>query len=144
MTSPETPSGSLRDTRAARIGALTGRALILVFAVGVVAATLTVPVKNWFGQRAEIAALQADVLASQARVAELQIELERWNDPAFVAAEARRRLHFLLPGEIGYVALGADGRPAEETLSETVEDTRPWFGQLWEAIEVADRGPKES
>jgi hypothetical protein len=54
-------------------------------------------------------------------------------------AEARRRLHFVKPGEIGYVALGADGRPAAESISElAAEQNTSWFMQLWGAVQEAD------
>ncbi len=120
-------------------GSLTGRAVILVLTLAVIGVMLAVPVRNWFGQRAEIAELQAQIAVTQERVNELQLTQERWQDPAFIAAEARKRLHFVKPGEIGYVALGADGRPAAETISELAAEKNPaWFMQLWGAVQEAD------
>lgn len=121
-----------------RAGALTVRALVLTLAVGMFVATVAMPIRNWFGQRAEIAGLQSDVESTQARVAELLVERERWDDPAFIAAESRRRLHFVFPGEIGYVALGADGRPAEETLMESATIDVPWYVTIAESVRAAD------
>ena len=112
---------------------------MLVLVLAAVGVLLAVPVRNWFGQRAEIAELQAQIAVSKERVAELQLEQERWQDPAFIAAEARRRLHFVKPGEIGYVALGADGRPAAETISELAMQEDPaWYVTLWGAVQEAD------
>ena len=120
-------------------GSFTGRAVILVITLGVIGVMLAVPVRNWFGQRAEIAQLQAQIAVTQERVNELQLTQQRWQDPAFIAAEARRRLHFVKPGEIGYVALGVDGRPAAETISEMAAQQKPsWFVQLWGAVQEAD------
>ena len=120
-------------------GSLTGRALALVLTLAAVGVLLVVPVRNWFGQRAEIAELQAQIEVSSENVAQLQLEKERWVDPAFVAAEARRRLHFVMPGEIGYVALGADGRPAAETISDLAAEKDPaWYSKLWGAVQEAD------
>ena len=51
--------------------------------------TLAVPVRSWFAQRAEIAGLRADVESARERVAALQDQKERWDDPAFVAAGQR-------------------------------------------------------
>lgn len=121
-----------------RAGVLTLRALVLVLALGMFVATVAMPIRNWFGQRAEIASLQADVEATKARVADLLVERERWDDPAFIAAESRRRLHFVFPGEIGYVALGADGRPAEETLMESAQVPVPWYVTVGESVRTAD------
>lgn len=121
-----------------RAGVLTVRALVLTLALGMFVATVAMPIRNWFGQRAEIATLQAEVQATKARVADLLVERERWNDPAFIAAESRRRLHFVFPGEIGYVALGADGRPAEETLMESAQIPLPWYATIGESLRAAD------
>ncbi len=120
-------------------GSLTGRAAILVVVAGVLVVTLAVPVRAWFAQRAEISGLQADVEAARDRVASLTIQKERWQDPAFVAAEARRRLHFVLPGEIGYTTLGADGKPALEVAAAAIAVSKmSWYERLWTGAQEAD------
>jgi len=116
---------------------LTGRAAILVLVVAALAVTLAIPVRSWLSQRAEIAALEGDVSAAQERVAALQGELEDWGDPAFVIAQARSRLHFVFPGEIGYVVLGHDDRPVE-TQAEIVGEEIPWYDRLWGSTRQAD------
>jgi len=118
-------------------GSLTGRALVLALVVVTLFVALAVPVRTWFAQRAEIAQLRADVAATQERVEQLRIEQERWQDPAFVAAEARRRLHFVLPGEIGYVTLGAQASP-EEAAALAAAAAAPWYATLWGAVRQAD------
>lgn len=128
---PAAPKG--RRARAS----LTGRALILALVVVTLFVALAVPVRTWFAQRAEIAQLRADVAATRERVEELRIEQERWQDPAFVAAEARRRLHFVLPGEIGYVTLGAETSPEEEAALAAAA-AAPWYATLWGAVRQAD------
>jgi hypothetical protein len=107
--------------------------------VALLAVALSVPIRHWLTQRAEVAALRADIAASSARVIELQTELSRWSDPAFISAEARRRLHFVLPGEIGYITIARDGTPAESILSDAAAQTpRGWHSVLWESIEDAN------
>lgn len=137
MTNPQAPEKGTGSATGS--GSLTGRALVLVLVLAAVGVLLAVPIRNWFGQRAEIAELQAQIAVGKERVAALQLEQQRWQDPAFIAAEARRRLHFVLPGEIGYVALGADGRPAAETISELAQQDEPsWYSKLWGAVQEAD------
>lgn len=122
-------------------GSLTSRALILIAVFALLVLALSVPVRGWLSQRAEVTALRADIAASSERIAELQTELDRWSDPAFISTEARRRLHFVLPGEIGYVTISNDGRPAEAVLSDAAAAApRGWHAVLWESIEQAD-GP---
>ena len=123
-------------------GSLTSRALILIAVFALLVLALSVPVRNWLAQRAEVAALRADIAASSERIAELQTELGRWSDPAFISTEARRRLHFVLPGEIGYVTISRDGRPAEAVLSDaTAQAPRGWHSIVWESLEKADGSP---
>ena len=98
--------------------------------------TLAMPVRSWFAQRAEIAGLRADVQSAQERVAGLQIQTQRWEDPAFVAAEARRRLHFVLPGEVGYVTLGSGAAAAQAAAASQPQG--PWYSTLWGALQEAD------
>lgn len=120
-------------------GSLTGRAVVLALVLAALVLMLAVPIRSWVAQRAEIASLQADVDAARARVAELQVLKERWNDPAFIAAEARRRLHFVLPGEIGFTTVGADGKPLVETIEAAkVLATMTWAEKLWGAVQEAD------
>ena len=123
-----------------RRSALTRRALVLALVLLALGVMLAVPIRSWLAQRAQIAGLEADVAAAEARVAALQVEKQRWEDPAFVAAEARRRLHFVMPGEIGYVALGADGEPVGTAPAETA-DTGTWAQRLLESLRAADEPP---
>ena len=117
--------------------ALTGRAVILIVVLAALAVTLAIPVRAWLSQRAEIATLEQEVLDSRDRVTDLQTELSDWNDPAFVIAQARSRLHFVFPGEVGYVVLGADDRPV--TAAPAAEEpAQPWYSQLWESTRQAD------
>ncbi len=114
----------------------TSRAVILTLVAGLLLLTVAVPVRAWFAQRAQIAGLRADVDAAQQRVSDLQVQKERWSDPSFVAAEARRRLHFVLPGEVGYVTLGSG---AAEAAAETRTGAQePWYSELWGALQQAD------
>jgi cell division protein FtsB len=117
---------------------LTGRAAILILVVAALVVTLAIPVRAWLSQRAEIAALEADVAQARERVAGLEQELEDWQDPAFVIAQARSRLHFVFPGEVGYVVLGEDDRPISPDV-EAPGDDSPWYERLWESTRQADR-----
>ena len=100
---------------------------------------LSVPVRSWFAQRAQIASLRADVESAQLRVADLQDQKQRWEDPSFIAAEARRRLHFVLPGEVGYVTLGTE----QDVISAEAAagPGEPWYSALWGGVRQADAPP---
>ncbi|MFL2925407.1 MAG: septum formation initiator family protein [Actinomycetes bacterium] len=106
---------------------------------------LSVPVRNWLAQRAEVASLRSDIASSTEQIELLNSELGRWSDPAFISSEARRRLHFLLPGETGYITISRDGRPAESLLSDDLAQIpQGWHSVLWESVQRADGPPAVS
>ena len=59
----------------------------------------------WFQQRQNIADLQEQVRASKESLTQLKVQRNRWNDPAFVRAQARNRLYYVMPGEVSYVVM---------------------------------------
>lgn len=136
---PSSPDGPARPPASPRRppgGSFTSRALILALVAGTLVVSLAVPVRSWFAQRAEIADLRTSVAEAQERVAALELQKERWEDPAFVAAEARRRLHFVLPGEVGFVTLGSEQSLTSE--GETTGPDQPWYSALWSAVQEVD------
>ena len=135
------PPRAPKDTRpsgavAAALPAITGRAVILGLVAVTLLISLSVPVRAWFAQRAQLASLRAEVDAAQLRVAELSRERAQWDDPTFVAAQARTRLHFVLPGEVGYVALGLPADVAAQQAAAA--PPAPWFSSMWSALQQAD------
>ena len=91
---------------------LTGRAVVLAAILGMLVLTLAVPLRELVAQRAEINALRAANQAASARVDELVLREERLKDPAYVTSLIRERLHYVLPGEVGYVVLDPEEAPA--------------------------------
>ena len=136
-TPPPEPPGS-----PARRTSLTGRAAALALVFCLLAISLAYPLREYLAQRGDIGDYEAKVAAQEKRVADLQRARQRWNDPAYIKAQARDRLHFVMPGEIQYVVLEPDEAPApppEGGRSPRPEPERPWFGDLWESVEVAGR-----
>lgn len=109
-------------------GTLTGRALVLAGVSVLLVVTLAVPARTWFAQRSDIARLQGEVDAASARIAELAVQRERWQDPAFITAQARTRLHMAMPGEVPYLLVGA-----EEFADGPTNPTRVSAGVLGDA-----------
>jgi len=131
-TTREGRGAAPRRRRSAR-----GRAVALLVVLGALALTLALPIREWVSQRMEISRLEASVVATQQEVADRTTEQERWQDPAYVAAQARSRLHFVLPGEIGYVVIGADEAPVAPAA---VNEDRSWWSGLWDSVRAADAG----
>lgn len=99
------------------------------------------PLRAWYDQHTERSALKEEAEQLRESVDDLEAELRRWEDPAYVRAQARERLGYVMPGEVGYTVvhdppepepeIGADGLPLD------VEG--PWYSRLWASLEVADR-----
>ena len=116
---------------------LTGRAVILAGVLALLVFSLAVPARELIHQRADINALRASNAAAQARVDELTIRQERLQDPAYVTSLIRERLHYVLPGEVGYVVLDPSEAPAP-TAKKKAATVVPWYGQLWNSVQTAD------
>jgi cell division protein FtsB len=142
----ERPVGE--GTRPARL-VISGRAL--VFGVVLLAAfTLLFPtVRNYLRQRAELDALSAQVRVSEQSEQELRGELDRWDDPAFIAAQARERLSFVLPGETSYRVVDPEivtEEPEPGDAGPTLPSDAaalPWYTAVWESVRIAGEMPVE-
>lgn len=109
---------------------------MLALVATVLLVSMAVPVRSWLAQRAQIAELRTQVTEAADRVAALQVEKQRWDDPSFVAAQARDRLHFVLPGEVGYVTVGAEAQVDPEAAEAAAG--QPWYSSLWDGLQQAD------
>ncbi|MDN5804154.1 MAG: septum formation initiator family protein [Microlunatus sp.] len=118
-------------------------------ALAVVILMLTISYANslriYFAQSHEVASTRAEIADRQAQIATLQTELHRWDDPAFVKLQARARLGWVVPGEIGFRVVDADGKPLGggselSTGARPASDAVPesWYTRLWGSGEAAD------
>jgi hypothetical protein len=118
-------------------------------------ALLVVPyVRPWISQRSQLTDGQAQVEQLRREVADLKAERARWNDPAYVKAQARQRLHYVLPGETGYVVLddrqkvtrSVDPRQVAAAVPTEVPggSTSAWYAKVWQSIQIAGDPGTES
>ena len=126
-----------------RFGSAARRAAILAAVVCVLTLTIAGPVRTYFGQRTEMKQLKATEEQLRAQIAELEQQKVKLGDPVFVAAQARERLGFVMPGEIPYqVQLPATsalpGTPGVEPVA--VDPDQPWYTALWKTISDAPHG----
>lgn len=116
----------------------TGRAAALAVVVCLLALSLAYPLRLFLQQRSEIDELRTLRQEQQSRVAGLEEQKRRWQDPTYIKAQARERLHFVLPGEKAYVVVDSQG-PTQDTgtVRRADPDRQPWFTRLWASVEVA-------
>jgi cell division protein FtsB len=121
-----------------RLGFTARRAAILAAVVCILTLTIAGPVRTYFAQRTEMQQLEASRQALEAQIAELQAQKDKLADPAYIAAQARERLGFVMPGDIPYQvqlppgALKPDG-PETDAPAE-LTNTDPWYTSLWKTI----------
>lgn len=121
---------------------LTGRAAMLALVVCLLAISLAYPLREYLSQRGEIGDYRTTVAEQERRVADLQRQQNRWNDPAYVEAQARERLHYVMPGETSYVVLESQEEHSTDGVVQAAPEEvarSPWFTDLWHSVAAAGR-----
>ncbi|ATE52440.1 septation ring formation regulator EzrA [Actinosynnema pretiosum] len=115
----------------------TRQAAVLAMVVCALALSIAVPLRTYLAQRDELRDVATSQQALREQVAQLEERRQQLDDPAVIAAEARRRLHYVRPGETPYVVQlpGDSGRPEQEErpASEPVPN-KAWYQQLWDSV----------
>lgn len=116
---------------------------VVMLSLVVLGAWVLVPtVGTYLDQRQKIVALEAAVQLGQTEIDALMLERERWQDPAYITAQARQRLYYVRPGEVVYLVdnnlddaeLPAEQAPVSDQLSRTSAD---WAAQLLRSLTEA-------
>lgn len=125
--------------------AFTRRALVLLGVLLALGFSYAGPLRILLSQQRDLATTQAEISQRTAQVNELQSQLERWEDPAYVKSQARTQLGFVLPGETGYRVVGVDGKVITDkgtgagVAAIGPADTARWWDRLASSIQTADR-----
>jgi hypothetical protein len=98
----------------------------------------------YFAQTSQISATKRQIAQSQTRIADLQKDLSRWNDPEYVKTQARSRLGWVMPGETGFKVVGSDGQPLGggsqiQSATQAKPPRDAWWAKLWGSVEAADK-----
>ena len=130
-----------RPVLSARAGAALGVVVVLI-------TILAIPFREWITQGARISELESQVAWHTQRVTDLQAAHARWKDEAYIEAQARSRLHFVRPGEVGYVVLTEETAAAPETTQTrpmaAAPKGGPWWSAVWTTVEQAADPAKKS
>lgn len=123
---------------------LSNRALIVGVILFILAVTLAPPLQHYFNQKAQINSLKAQLADNQAMLDAAAKELIMWNDPEYIASQARARLHFVFPGERQYIVLdenSGDVTPDSTKVSEQFPVGIPWYSRLISSITSTNVNP---
>ena len=115
---PSTSAERAELLRGLSLNAQTLTVIVMVIIGGII---LSPQVKTWVEQRQTIADLQSQLQKEKDSLKQMQVLRNRWNDPAFVRAQARNRLFYVMPGEVSYIIMDADKVDSTDTTT-TVGD----------------------
>ncbi|MER7756819.1 septum formation initiator family protein [Kitasatospora sp. NPDC097643] len=132
----------------------TSRATVLVLVLCSLVAILAYPTRQFISQRAEISAQRAKADHARQQVEQLRREKARWQDPEYVKAQARARLHYAMPGETPYIAVdpaasgaaqpsaapGSASAAASSSVGAAtgpVKAATPWYASIWDSVDAA-------
>ena len=115
---------------------LSNRALIVGIVLFSLAVTLAPPIQHYFTQRAQINSLKTQLADNKAMLEKAATELALWDDPDYVAKQARVRLHFVFPGERRYIVVGNDEVVEDDAtkVSEQLPVGIPWYARLISSV----------
>ncbi|PZE86454.1 septum formation initiator family protein [Curtobacterium sp. MCBD17_032] len=94
-------------------------AIIVLFVV-----VLAPSLRTLVEQQEQITDMQRQVAAQKADVAQKKHDVARWDDPAYIEAQARDRLLYVYPGEESYLVMGTEA-DAAATPAPTTDSGTP-------------------
>jgi hypothetical protein len=111
--------------------------------VAVLAVSYASSLRAYLQQQAHTADLQAQIADTTKDIEALEREKRRWQDEAYVEAQARQRFGYVMPGETSYLVLDEKGEPLDspdeladpETAPTVVPDA--WWDTAWRSVEAA-------
>lgn len=126
---------------------LTRRALVLVGVLAILALSYANSLRIMLNQQRDLAAADAQIAQRTQKLGDLEAQLQRWRDPSFIKAQARTQLGWVLPGEVGYRVIGADGKVIDDDAASTIAATSAqgatkWTDRLIGSVQAADAPAK--
>jgi cell division protein FtsB len=124
---------------------VTARFIAISVVIFIIALTIAPPAQRYFTQRAQINAIESEIEVRKERLAQAEMELQKWRDPNYVRSQARERLHFVLPGERQYIVVGIETSESAAEKGKTPIATKqfgsaPWYTKLISSIQQVAAG----
>jgi len=122
---------------------LTHRIIALVAVAAILLVSFVSSLSVYFRQQHQIAATEQAIAADNAAIAQLQDQWARWQDPAYVEAQARDQLGWVMPGEVGYRVVDANGNVIGGLVpaisGQDAAAAGPWYEVLGQSLQAADQ-----
>ncbi len=122
---------------------ITQRAVALLVVVGLLVISYVGTMRIYLDQQSDMATARTQIAERQATIAQLEDELSRWNDPSYIKTQARERLGWVMPGEVGYRVIGTDGKVVSGEVGSIKGNNDPanqaWYERIWSSVQTADQ-----
>ncbi len=145
---PATATGAVQrgGTPPSAAATLTWKAAVLIVVLLLSLSVMLPSLRAYIRQEQQLAQLRADVAAVQGDIDDLDAELARWKDDAYVIAQARERLTYVFPGERPYRVVDPEfvtsvDPVTGEPVAPEVGPADPWFATLWGTMAPAEDAP---
>ncbi len=114
-----------------------GRTVALLTVLFIAALIVAQPLQLLLEQQNDITQAQQQLAQEQQRQQDLETQLERWQDPAYVQQQARERFNMVMPGERKYLVIddqpeATEPEPNVATIDEDIE--MGWADRLWGSV----------
>ncbi|MCH7231282.1 septum formation initiator family protein [Glycomyces sp. L485] len=133
----------VKRVRARAQSRLSRRAAVIALVLSALALAYAYPLRTYVEQRIEINRLEAEQSEQRERLAELEAERIKWDDPEYVKAQIRSSLLLVEPGE-NLVIVQDEEDPRHTGGDDAEADAdRPWYDDLVATFEDADQLDQE-
>jgi cell division protein FtsB len=91
-------------------------------------------------QRRNVADLEEVVRQKQLAIDDIEKQRARWEDPAYIRAQARERLFYVMPGDISFIVISdvpIIEQPAEKPSTAVQSTQSDWVRGLFNSVMVA-------
>ena len=119
--------------------------LVVVIVVAAILSVMLVPsLFQWWQQERELVQIKSQVAEQQKKNADMQRQLDLWNDPDYISTQARERLGYVRPGETQYTVVDPGPQYQDSAMAAAATRTgpaRPWVQQVAILVGKADQPP---
>jgi hypothetical protein len=115
--------------------------VLVIVVVIIVLVMITVPLRNYMGQRAELARRTASINALNNQKALLESEIKKYQSEEYIKEQARIRLGVIEPGEVAYRVIDPaleNQRQTGDSAAAMEDGLGSWYEVLWNSVTVPD------
>ncbi|HIW63339.1 MAG TPA: septum formation initiator family protein [Candidatus Stackebrandtia excrementipullorum] len=114
---------------------MSGRTAVIALVLSALALSYAYPVRTFLEQRADINELRESQADQTERIAQMEAERAKWEDPEYVRAQARERLLLVKPGEeLVIIVDDPEGAAADAGQDPDPTPQDSWYEDLWEGF----------